>query len=89
MNGTFHLPPVPLTFAGTAMITDAAPLDTRARTQGAVDLCVALAGAGGRIVSGLVMTATSYAALSIAGGVLALAVIPFVASSARRAAAQV
>jgi MFS family permease len=72
--------------AGTAMITDAAPLHTRAKTQGAVDLCVALAGAGGGIASGLVMTATSYATLSITGGVLALAVIPFVVSSARRAA---
>jgi MFS family permease len=71
--------------AGTAMITDAAPLETRARTQGAVDLCVALAGAGGGITSGLIMAATSYSALSIGGGVLALAVIPFVITNARRA----
>ena len=72
--------------SGTAMITDAAPLETRARTQGTVDLCVALAGAGGGIASGMVMAATSYAALSIGGGILALAVIPFVVASARRAA---
>jgi MFS family permease len=71
--------------AGTAMITDAAPLETRARTQGAVDLCVALAGAGGGITSGLIMAATSYSALSIGGGVLALAVIPFVIANSRRA----
>ncbi|MEU4419705.1 MFS transporter [Actinoplanes sp. NPDC024001] len=70
--------------SGTAMITDAAPPQTRAKTQGAVDLCVALAGAGGGIASGMVMAATSYAALSIAGGVLALAVIPFVVASAAR-----
>ncbi|MEV6487188.1 MFS transporter [Actinoplanes sp. NPDC051633] len=72
--------------AGTTMITDAVPLHSRARTQGAVDLCVALAGAGGGIASGVVMAAAGYAALSIGGGVLALAVIPFVAASARRAA---
>ncbi len=69
--------------SGTAMITDAAPADTRAKTQGAVDLCVALAGAGGGIASGVVMTASSYAALAVAGGLLALAVIPFVAMAAR------
>lgn len=72
--------------SGTAMITDAAPFETRAKTQGAVDLCVALAGAGGGISSGLIMTATSYSALSIGGGVLSLAVIGFVVRNARRAA---
>ncbi|GAB1640388.1 MFS transporter [Krasilnikovia sp. MM14-A1259] len=71
--------------SGTAIITDAAPVQTRAKTQGAVDLCVALAGAGGGIASGMIMAATSYATLSVAGGVLALAVIPFVASADRRA----
>ncbi|BEL07460.1 MFS transporter [Actinoplanes sichuanensis] len=69
--------------AGTAMITDNAPADTRARTQGAVDVCVALAGAGGGIASGMIMAATSYATLSIIGGALALAVIPFVAFGGR------
>ncbi|WIM99743.1 MFS transporter [Actinoplanes oblitus] len=70
--------------AGTALITDAVPLASRARTQGAVDLCVALAGAGGGLASGLVMAATSYAALSMLGGVLGLAVIPFVVTRGRR-----
>jgi signal transduction histidine kinase len=39
--------------SGTAIITDAVPLATRARTQGAVDLCIAVAGAGGGMGSGL------------------------------------
>jgi MFS family permease len=69
--------------AGTAMITDAAPPHTRARTQGAVDVSVALAGAGSGIASGVIMAATSYATLSTAGGLLALAVIPFVAFRGR------
>jgi MFS family permease len=72
--------------SGTAMITDYAPMETRAKTQGNVDLCVALAGAGGGIASGMVMTATSYAALSTAGGLLALAVIPVIAATSRRGA---
>ncbi|MBQ0897103.1 hypothetical protein KBX37_29140 [Micromonospora sp. U56] len=63
---------------GTAMITDALPLNTRARTQGTVDLCVALAGAGGGIASGMILSATSYATLALGGGILALAIIPLV-----------
>ncbi|GAA3959978.1 MFS transporter [Actinoplanes auranticolor] len=70
--------------AGTAMITDNAPNHTRAKTQGTIDVSVALAGAGGGLASGMVMAATSYATLSIVGGLLALAVIPFVAFGARR-----
>ena len=41
--------------AGTALLTDAVPLEQRARTQGNVDLGVALAGATGGIGSGLVV----------------------------------
>lgn len=70
--------------SGTAMIADSAPAATRAKTQGAVDVSVALAGAGGGIASGMIMSATSYPTLSVLGGVLALAVIPFVAVSATR-----
>ena len=64
--------------SGTAMITDALPLNTRARTQGTIDLCVALAGAGGGIASGMILSATSYATLALGGGILALAVIPLI-----------
>ena len=68
--------------AGTAMITDNAPVHTRAKTQGTIDVSVALAGAG--LASGMIMNATSYATLSIIGGLLALAVIPFVVASSRQ-----
>jgi MFS family permease len=64
--------------SGTAMVTDAAPLQTRAKTQGAIDLYVAIAGAGGGIASGMILSATSYAGLSVGGGILALAIIPLV-----------
>jgi MFS family permease len=62
--------------AGTALLTDAVPLQHRARTQGTVDLGVALAGATGGIGSGLVVAATSFAALGLAGGLVALALVP-------------
>ncbi|MEV6821031.1 MFS transporter [Nocardiopsis dassonvillei] len=69
--------------SGTAIITDAAPLATRARTQGLVDVAIAVAGAGGGLASGMVVAAGSYALLSLAGGLLALAVLPAIAWSAR------
>jgi MFS family permease len=65
--------------SGTTLVTNAAPLATRARTQGMVDLGIALAGAGGGLSSGLIITATSYATLTIAGGILALLIIPIAA----------
>lgn len=62
--------------AGTAMVTDAAGLKNRARTQGTVDLCVALSGATGGMVSGFVVDAMSYATLAFIGGGLALLMVP-------------
>lgn len=69
--------------SGTAIVTDATPLESRARTQGAVDLCVALAGATGGMLSGVVVAASSYAVLSLVGGALALAMIPVAVSVSR------
>ena len=69
--------------SGTAIVTDAVPLETRARTQGLVDVSIAIAGAGGGLASGIVVDATSYSALSFAGGLLALAIVPAIAASAR------
>lgn len=61
---------------GTALVTDAAPFDQRARIQGAVDLGVALSGVAGGIASGFVVAEASYATLSLVGGALALVLIP-------------
>ncbi|MFC4561706.1 MFS transporter [Nocardiopsis mangrovi] len=69
--------------SGTAIITDAVPLATRARTQGLVDVAISIAGAGGGLASGMVVAAGGYSVLSAAGGVLALAVLPAIAWSAR------
>jgi MFS family permease len=64
--------------AGTAMITDATPLEHRASVQGLVDVGVALSGAGGGVLSGVVVSTFSYTVLSLLGGSLALALIPIV-----------
>lgn len=58
--------------AGTAMLVDSTPAETRARTQGTVDVLISLGGATGGAVSGLVMAGTSFATLSLAGGLLSL-----------------
>lgn len=62
--------------SGTALLIDGTPLHTRARTQGTVDVLIALAGAGGGAISGWVVAGTSYAVLSLGGGLLALLLIP-------------
>lgn len=64
--------------SGTALIVDATTLSTRAKTQGAVDVLIALAGASGGALSGMVAAHFSYAALSLAGGLLSLLLIPVV-----------
>ncbi|MFF5207767.1 MFS transporter [Streptosporangium sp. NPDC000396] len=68
---------------GTAIITDAVPLATRARTQGLVDVSIAIAGATGGMASGLVVAAAGYPLLAIGGGILALAIVPAVVAAAR------
>ncbi len=62
--------------SGTTLVTDATPLAVRARTQGSVDLAVALAGAGGGILSGIMVDATSYPTLALTGSLLALMLVP-------------
>jgi MFS family permease len=64
--------------SGTAMITDSTPLETRASTQGTVDVTVALSGAGGSVLSGVVVATANYTVLALIGGALALALIPII-----------
>jgi MFS family permease len=67
--------------SGTAMLADALPLDTRARTQGSVDLWIAVAGSAGGMASGVVVATTSYSTLAIVGGLVAATVVPIVAAT--------
>lgn len=64
--------------SGTALIVDSTNLHNRAKTQGTVDVLIALAGASGGALSGMVAAHTSYAFLSLSGGVLALMLIPVI-----------
>ncbi|WP_020060520.1 MFS transporter [Bacillus sp. 123MFChir2] len=64
--------------SGTAQIVDSTEPAIRAKTQGKVDVFIALAGASGGAMSGMVVANSSYAALSLAGGALALLLIPVV-----------
>ncbi|MGD6892235.1 MFS transporter [Bacillus mobilis] len=64
--------------SGTAQIVDATIPSTRAKTQGKIDVLIALAGASGGAMSGMVVANSSYAALSLAGGVIAFMLIPVV-----------
>ncbi|MFD6420195.1 MFS transporter [Streptomyces sp. NPDC060194] len=70
--------------AGTAVITDTVPLATRARTQGLVDVSVALAGAAGATASGVVVAATGYPVLALTAAALSLALLPAVTVTAHR-----
>ncbi|WP_414694836.1 MFS transporter [Paenibacillus sp.] len=69
--------------SGTALIVDATPLASRAKTQGTIDVLVALSGASGGALSGMVVAHSSFAALSLGGGILSLLLIPVVVWSRR------
>ena len=77
--------------SGTALLVDGTSLENRARTQGTVDVLIALSGATGGIASGWVMASSSYATLALLGGCLSLLLIPVVvwAGSPRRTPAAV
>ncbi|MCY8423651.1 MFS transporter [Bacillus vallismortis] len=64
--------------SGTAQIVDSTEPSTRAKVQGTLDVFIALAGASGGALSGMVMANTSYAVLSLSGGLLSLVLIPVV-----------
>jgi MFS family permease len=70
--------------SGTAIIVDATNPATRAKTQGTIDVLIALAGASGGALSGMVVAHSSYATLSLVGGCLALLLIPAVLWSRKK-----
>ncbi|MCY8239554.1 MFS transporter [Bacillus inaquosorum] len=64
--------------SGTALIVDSTETATRAKTQGTVDVLIALSGAAGGALSGMIVAGSSFLALSFTGGILALLLIPVV-----------
>jgi MFS family permease len=63
---------------GTALIIDSTHPSVRAKTQGTFDVFVALSGAAGGALSGMVVAHSSYTILSISGAFLSLLLIPVV-----------
>lgn len=74
--------------AGTTAITDNTPVVSRARTQGTVDVFIALAGAGGGLASGFVVAAADFTWLGILGAAAAAVIAPVVLLKRRRTVAQ-
>ncbi len=72
--------------SGTALVVDGTSLETRARTQGSVDVLIAISGATGGVASGWVVAGSSYATLALLGGGLSVLLLPVVvwAGSPRR-----
>ena len=64
--------------SGTALIVDSTDSSNRAKTQGTVDVLIALSGASGGALSGMIVAGSSYTALSFIGGLLSLLLIPVV-----------
>jgi MFS family permease len=64
--------------SGTALIVDSTGTSTRAKTQGTVDVLIALSGASGGAFSGMIVAGSSYTTLSFIGGLLSLLLIPVV-----------
>lgn len=66
---------------GTALVTNLTTLEDRARTQGSVDVGVALAGAAGGLSSGAVVATASFEALGIlTAGLAALIIVGVIRS---------
>lgn len=64
--------------SGTALLTDAIHPLERAKIQGRIDVFVALSGAAGGMLSGVIVAGTSYATLSYVGALIALATFGFI-----------
>ncbi|WP_059105363.1 MFS transporter [Shouchella shacheensis] len=69
--------------SGTALIVDSTEPLTRAKTQGTMDVFIALGGASGGAMSGMIVAGSSFETLSLVGGVLSLILIPVVIWSRR------
>ncbi|MCM3088469.1 MFS transporter [Bhargavaea ginsengi] len=75
--------------SGTAMIVDATAPSVRAKTQGSVDVLIALSGATGGMLSGVIAAYTGFGAMALGGGILSLLLIPVVVWSLKGRGKQV
>ena len=62
--------------SGTALLVDATSTGNRARVQGTVDVLIALGGAAGGALSGVVVAGAGFPTLGLVGGLLAVLLVP-------------
>ncbi len=62
--------------SGTALVVDSTTPAQRSRVQGNLDVLVALSGASAGVMSGVVVATTSYPALGLGSGLLAVCLVP-------------
>ncbi|WEK55915.1 MAG: MFS transporter [Candidatus Cohnella colombiensis] len=70
--------------SGTALIVDATTVHTRAKTQGTIDVFIAIFGSIIGALSGVFVVISSYATLALVGGFLSLALIPVMVWSKKK-----
>ena len=70
--------------SGTTALTSALDPATRARTQGRVDVTVALSGAAAGLGSGFMVATTSYSALALTGGLIGVVALTVAAMAERQ-----
>lgn len=64
--------------SGTAIIVDSTNMQIRAKTQGSVDVWVALGGTAGSLLSGVIVSYSSYAMLGFLGTYLSVLLIAII-----------
>ncbi|WP_286160719.1 MFS transporter [Virgibacillus sp. 7505] len=62
--------------SGTALLVDSTETSIRAKTQGTVDVLIALSGAAGGALSGMIVAGSSFPILAVVGGLLSVLLIP-------------
>lgn len=69
--------------SGTTLVVHGTQPETRAATQGSIDVWYQIFGAGAGMFSGVLMSATGFGIVTIVGGILALIIIPAIALAPR------
>ena len=65
--------------SGTTLVVHGTRPETRAATQGSIDVWINVFGAGAGILSGILMSAAGFSVLAIGGGIVALIIVPALA----------
>ena len=64
--------------SGTAIVIDSTTIQTRAKTQGSIDVGVAIGGSVGSLLSSVIVAFSSYAVLGLMGAYLSLLLLPLI-----------